>query len=69
MKTVYTVAEFNTMKLYELDNVTYNKMQKKLAKLLNDKKANQFLESHLGMEVKKFTANSFVNFMDCFSFI
>lgn len=67
--TFYTVTEFNTMKLYELDNVTYNKIHDRFANFFGDKMAKTFLEKHLGMEIKKFSANSFVNIMDCFTIL
>lgn len=65
----YTVDEFNTMKLYELDNGTYNKIEGKFSKLLGEKVAKKFLERHLGTELKIFSANSYVNIMDCFKII
>ena len=52
--TFYTVTEFNTMKLYELDNVTYNKIHNRFANLFGDKMAKTFLEKHLAWKLKSF---------------
>jgi len=61
----YTVEDFNTMRLFELDNNTYNKIEFKFAKLLGDKGAKKFMEKHLGMKLNKFSANSYVDVLSC----
>lgn len=65
----YTVNEFNSMKVYELDNTTYNKIHNEFAKLFGDRMAKSFLEKNLEQDVKTLSANSFVNIMGCFTIL
>ena len=64
----YTANEFNTMKLYEVDNITYGKIESKFASIFGDKMAKSFLENHLTEDVKKLSANSYVDIVNRFRF-
>lgn len=64
-----TVSEFQTMKVYELDNRTYNKIIDKFTTVFygNEKIAKSFLLKCLEHTVSDLTCNSYVDLMDCFT--
>lgn len=57
-----TVPEFYNTKLYELDDVVYNNIERVFRKFLGDK-AREFLLRHMTLTVAQISAQSAVNVM------
>ena len=65
---VITYKEYETMKLYEMDNKLYNRIEKSFRRILGDK-AKILLEKHMTKTIKELSLNNYVNILDCFTII
>ena len=58
-----TIQEFETIKVYELDNVTYNKIERAFIKALGERIGKMILAKHLEKRLKDLTCQSYVDIM------
>lgn len=56
-----TQDEFENMKLYELDDSTYRKIEDAFVKAIGEKVAKKFLEKQLERTLRTLTTQSFVD--------
>lgn len=63
MTRFITVQEFETMKLYELDNFTYKQIEKAFIKACGEKIAKKLLNKWIEKKLHEITCNSYVNVM------
>lgn len=58
-----TWDEYNNMKVYELDNVTYKRIERAFIEVLGDRIAKNIMEKFMGKTIREFTLNSWVDVM------
>ena len=63
-----TMDEFFNLKISEIDDRLYNRIERVFSKLLGDK-AGKFLEMHLDMTIQRLTCTSCVDVMSCITII
>ena len=62
-----TMEEYENMKVYALDNATYNKIERRFVAVMhNEVMGKKLLERFMNMTVRELSANSWVNILDCF---
>lgn len=65
---IITLNEFQTLRIFELDNRIFNKIETAFRKILGDM-ARKFLESNLMMTLRELSTTSYVDVMSCFTII
>ena len=64
------MREYETMKVYELDNVIYEKIEYKFVKLTgNELIAKKMMLKFGHLTVQQFSCNSQINIFDCFEIL
>lgn len=64
------MREYETMKVYELDNVIYKKIERKFIKLTSSESIAKKLMLKFGsLTVQQLSCNSQVNILDCFEIL
>ena len=63
MTNFLTINEFETIKVYELDNVTYNKIEMAFIRTLGERVGKKILEKYLEKNLKDLTCQSYVDIM------
>ena len=64
------MTEYETMKVYELDNVIYEKIEYKFVKLMgNEKIAKKMMLKFGNLTVQQLSCNSQINIFDCFEIL
>ena len=58
-----TIQEFETIKVYELDDVTYNKIERAFMKKLGERIGKRILAKYLETKLKDLTCQSYVDIM------
>lgn len=58
-----TIEEFDTMKIYELDDVTYKKIEAAFAKVCGYAGAIRLMNKFMEKTVREVTVNSYVDIM------
>ena len=61
--TFLTIDEFETIKVYELDNSTYNKIERAFVQRLGEKLGKKILAKYLEKRLKDLTCQSYVDIM------
>jgi len=65
---VITYNEYQNMKIYEMENKLYNRIEKAFSRILGDK-AKILLEKHMNKTIRELSLNNYVNILDCFTII
>lgn len=61
---------YETMKVYELDNVIYKKIEYKLVKLTGSEQIAKKLMVKFGsLTIQQLSCNSYINIFDCFEIL
>lgn len=64
------MREYETMKVYELDNVIYEKIEYKLVKLTGSEQIAKKLMVKFGsLTIQQLSCNSYINIFDCFEIL
>jgi len=64
------MREYETMKVYELDNVIYKKIEYKLVKLTGSEQIAKKLMVKFGsLTIQQLSCNSYINIFDCFEIL
>lgn len=64
------MREYGTMKVYELDNVIYKKIEYKLVKLTGSEQIAKKLMVKFGsLTIQQLSCNSYINIFDCFEIL
>ena len=63
MTNFLIINEFETIKVYELDNVTYNKIEMAFIRTLGERVGKKNLEKYLEKNLKDLTCQSYVDIM------
>jgi len=64
------MTEYETMKVYELDNVIYKKIEYKFVKLTgSEPMAKKMMLKFGSLTVQQFSCNSLINIFDCFEIL
>lgn len=64
------MREYETMKVYELDNVIYKKIEYKIAKQTGSELIAKKLMLKFGsLTIQQFSCNSQINIFDCFEIL
>lgn len=58
-----TISEFETMRLYELDNVTYGKVKMAFVHVCGNAGADRLMEKFSNRTIRELTLNSFVDIL------
>lgn len=58
-----TVEEFDTLKVYELDNATYKRLEKAFAQVCGYAGAERLLAKFMEKTIREISVNSFVDVM------
>lgn len=66
--TMITVEEFYSLRVFEVSNTIYNKIEAKFRKLFGDA-TKGFMQTQFELKLNTLSANSFVDIMDCFTII
>ena len=62
-----TMAEYDSMKVYALDNVIYARIERKFVNAMgNEMLGRKLLANFMEMTIRELSANSWVNILDCF---
>jgi len=62
--------EYETMKVYELDNVIYKKIEYKFVKFTgSEQMAKKLMLKFSSLTVKQLSCNSLINILDCFEIL
>lgn len=64
-----TTEEFFTMKVYELDDVTYKRIERAFVEVLGYKIAAHIMEKFMEKTIREFTLNSWVDVMSLLTII
>lgn len=62
---LYTIDEFTSTRIFELDNNTYNKIYDKFARTVGDKTANKLMWKWRDKTLRELSCNSFVDVLSC----
>ena len=65
MTRFLTIQEFENIKVYELDDVTYNKIEMAFIRTLGEKIGKKILSKYLEKKLKELTCQSYVDIMNC----
>lgn len=64
------MREYETMKVYELDNVIYEKIEYKLVKFTGSELITKNLMFKFGsLTIQQLSCNSYINIFDCFEIL
>lgn len=64
------MKEYETMKVYELDNVIYKKIEYKFVKFTgSEQMAKKLMLKFSSLTVKQLSCNSLINIFDCFEIL
>ena len=63
MTNFLTIQEFETIKVYELDNVTYNKIEMAFIRTLGERIGKKILAKYLEKNLRDLTCQSYVDIM------
>lgn len=64
------MSEYETMKVYELDNVIYKKIEYKFIKFTGSElMAKKLMLKFSSLTVKQLSCNSLINILDCFEIL
>ena len=64
------MTEYETMKVYELDNVIYEKIEYKLVKLTGSELIAKKLMVKFGsLTIQQLSCNSYIDIFDCFEIL
>jgi len=64
------MTEYETMKVYELDNVIYKKIEYKLVKLTGSEQiAKKLMVKFSSLTIQQLSCNSYINIFDCFEIL
>ena len=64
------MRKYETMKVYELDNVIYKKIEYKLVKLTGSEQIAKKLMVKFGsLTIQQLSCNSYINIFDCFEIL
>lgn len=64
------MSEYETMKVYELDNVIYKKIEYKFVKFTgSEQMAEKLMLKFSSLTVKQLSCNSLINILDCFEIL
>ena len=64
------MREYETMKVYELDNVIYKKIEYKLVKLTGSEQIAKKLMVKFGsLTIQQLSCNFYINIFDCFEIL
>ena len=58
-----TIEEFETIKVYELDNTTYNRIERAFIQQLGERIGKRILAKYLEAKLKDLTCQSYVDIM------
>ena len=58
-----TIEEFNTMKVYALDDVTYKRIEMAFAQVCGRSGAERLMSKFAGKTIRELTVNSYVDVM------
>lgn len=61
--TFLTIDEFETIKVYELDNLTYNKIEAAFVKRLGERVGKKILDKYMEKKLRDLTCQSYVDVM------
>lgn len=61
--TFLTIQEFETIKVYELDNLTYKKIETAFIKTLGERIGKKILAKYLEKSLRDLTCQSYVDIM------
>ena len=61
--TFLTINEFETIKVYELDNLTYNKIEAAFVKRLGERIGKKILNKYMEKRLRDLTCQSYVDIM------
>ena len=61
--TFLTINEFETIKVYELDNLTYNKIEAAFVKRLGERIGKKMLNKYMEKRLRDLTCQSYVDIM------
>ena len=64
-----TVQEFYTMPVYQLDNVTYHKIEKQFVQVAGERIGKKILEKHMEKTVAQLSAQSMVDIISCITIL
>ena len=59
----YTTQEFEEIKVYELDDVTYNRIERAFVNRLGERLGKKILAKYIEKRVKELTCQSYVDVM------
>ena len=65
---VITAEEFKTMKLYELDDVIFNRVMYAFRRFMGDK-AQKFIHKNINKTLRELSTCKFVDVMQCFTIV
>ena len=65
---VITAEEFKTMKLYELDDVIFNRVMYAFRRFMGDK-AHKFIQNNINKTLRELSTCKFVDVMQCFTIV
>lgn len=64
------MREYETMKVYELDNVIYEKIEYKLVKLTGSETiAKKLMVKFSSLTIQQLSCNSYIDIFDCFEIL
>ena len=64
-----TIEEFKNIKVYELDDVTYKRIERAFIKALGERIGKRILERHLEKSLRDLTCQSYVDVMSLLTII
>ena len=65
---VITAEEFKTMKLYELDDIIFNRVMYAFRRFMGDK-AQKFIHKNINKTLRELSTCKFVDVMQCFTIV
>lgn len=65
-----TLQEFNTMKVYALDNLTYSRIERKFMDMMySEELGRELMLDCLQLTIRELSANTWVNILDCLTIV
>lgn len=63
-----TMSEFDTLKLYEMDEIIYKRIERVFHRILGEK-TERIMDKYKTKTLREISVNSCINVMSCFSII